>query len=90
MFNSVSNSVSSWLGATKPDDEDTDTVTEVPNSTETAKDLPPNKDCPSNDDAQADEKSSTDASSTDIQHQLDEIGTKAVTTAKEWGSTCTI
>ena len=76
MFSSLTGSVSSWLGATKPDDEpvgeekvhDEDKITSQSNEHD------------------AEGKKAEPAEAPDIQQQIDELGTKAVTTAKEWGS----
>ena len=77
MLSSVTHSVSSWLGATKPDDE---------GATEEKE---PQKDT-SQQEQNTESKEPTDVEeeSQDLQHQIDELGTKAVTTAKEWGSKC--
>ena len=99
MFSSISSNVTSWLGGTAPDDgpesqttnaqspvseEEKPTQTQTEQSAEseqkeTPKDMPP----VSKEGTEADKPAESEAN---LQHQLDEVGAKAVNTAKEWGS----
>ena len=74
MFSSVTSSVSSWLGATKPDDSVTEESKNENNET-SAEEIPDKNT----------ETSDPNRSEKDIQQQMDEMGHKAVNTAKEWG-----
>ena len=77
----MSSSVSSWLGATKPDDEAEDKKSETREEKEdNAGDAEPK--CNS-------DELNEESNPVDVQQQFDEMGQKAVNAAKEWGcKTC--
>ena len=77
----MTSSVTSWLGATKPDDEEAD------EKIEKKAEVDKKEEKTGNDEEAAAEESKAESAEeeVDVQQQIDELGQKAVSAAKEWG-----
>lgn len=98
MFKNLTNSVTGWLGVVRPDDDDPPYEPTVKNeeSQSSAAAAADKAQSQTEETSKADvivgdtpatkEQGEDHQHDHDVQHQLDEMGTKAINTAKEWGT----
>ena len=100
MLKNFTNSVTGWLGVVKHDDDDPAPETnqstgtdkhdkEVSPTTDSGTSVSAEKPTPTAPDTNEAQEQKEGEGAEDMQHQIDEMSAKAVTTAKEWGSECT-
>lgn len=81
MFSTLSDNVNSWFGATKGDSSEKELIADSDVNKETPEEKKP---------TETKEEQTEEKADHDLTEDLDELGTKAISTAKEWGSKCPI